>query len=132
MFILIWSFANTPLLIRKGLTVNQNILLFIIPPFCSFLKHCPFAFLLYEFFFYLCFISLKLRNFSEEGHFIYLFSTLIIGLLSSFFMKGVWFPLTFFCFIKAWWSNFFFEICWEFIVFILTFFIKITLYKLSL
>ena len=54
------------------------------------------------------FICLRAKNFSLDGHLLYLFLILdlvIIALLSSFVIKGAWFPLTCFCFSRAWLSK---------------------------
>ena len=54
------------------------------------------------------FVCLRAKRFSLDDHLLYLFlivDFVIIALLSSFVIKGAWFPLTCFCFSGAWLSN---------------------------
>ena len=87
--------------VRKGLIVFQNCL-FPITPFEVILeKQFFFVFLLR--FLQILFCFLKVKKFSRDGHFLYLFLSLYlftIALLSSFVIKGASLPLTIFSLLE--------------------------------
>ena len=94
-------------LFAKNGDINFQKLLFVKGWFSAdFGKYCFLA--VFVTFVHLFFICVRAKTFSLDDYLLHLFLILylvIIALLSSFVIEGVWFPLTCFCFSGAWLSR---------------------------